>query len=39
MRQRLILILVAASLSLGGCMLSFGVTNSPPVPGESRPLR
>ena len=38
MRQCLILLLVAAGLSLGGCLLSVGVTNSPPMPGESRPL-
>jgi hypothetical protein len=38
MRLRLVLVLLIASLDLGGCLVSVGVTNSPPPPGESRPL-
>ncbi len=38
MRLRLVLVLLIASLGLAGCLLSVGVTNSPPAPGESRPL-
>jgi hypothetical protein len=38
MRLRLVLVLLIAGLDLGGCLVSVGVTNSPPAPGESRPL-
>jgi hypothetical protein len=38
MRWRLVLVLLIASLGLDGCLVSVGVTNSPPPPGESRPL-
>ena len=38
MRRLILLLLITASLGLSGCLVSFGVTNSPPMPGESRPL-
>jgi len=38
MPPRLLAALLLAGIALGGCLVSFGVTNSPPPPGESRPL-
>jgi hypothetical protein len=37
MSRRLVLVLLIAGLGLAGCLVSVGITNSPPVPGESRP--
>lgn len=38
MRPRLLLVLPAAALVATGCLVSLGITNSPSLPGESRPL-
>jgi len=33
-----LLVAILIGLSQSACLVSFGITNSPPIPGESRPI-